>query len=131
MQLTLKVLPDRLSVCRLAPDADLPTWCAGAGLRCACWTEHETSIVCATSSVPTDVLAEHGWRALAVAGPLDFALTGILASLVEPLARTGISVFALSTFDTDYVLVRSADMERACEALASEGHVIETAQGGS
>ena len=72
--------------------------------------------------VPANVKVEPKWRCLKVKGPLDFALTGILASLANPLARAGISIFAVSTFDTDYLLVKEGDLERAAEALSIAGH---------
>jgi hypothetical protein len=91
-------------------------------LLAACWTAEETSIVCPDSEVPTDVQAETGWRALRVAGTLDFALADVLLSLLQPLAEAEIRVLALSTYDTDYVLVRETDLERARNALLSAGH---------
>ncbi|MGF1611964.1 MAG: ACT domain-containing protein [Kiloniellales bacterium] len=117
-RLTLCVLPDRLAVCRLVPDAALPPWLAwDGGLVSVTRTADELSIVCAEDRVPEAVQAERGWRALKVLGPLDFALTGILAGLAAPLAGAGISIFALSTYDTDYILVRAADLEQALIVL--------------
>ena len=80
--------------------------------------------MCDEASVPPDARAERGWRALKISGPLDFSLTGVLASLVVPLADARASIFALSTYETDYVLVRAADLPRACEVLTQAGHVI-------
>ena len=118
-RLRLSVLDERLAVCRLTPDAALPDWLAWDGaLTAVCRTAEELSLVCREAEVPAEVRAERGWRAFKVAGPLDFALTGILASLAGPLAEAGISLFAVSTFDTDYLLVREADFERARTVLA-------------
>ncbi len=117
-RLRLSVLDDRLAVCRLAPEAALPDWLTwSGGLTAVCRTAEELSLVCRDDEVPEGVRAERGWRAFKVEGPLDFALTGILAGLAAPLAEAGISVFAISTFDTDYLLVRAADLERACDVL--------------
>ena len=125
-RLTLTLLPDRLAVCRLAPDAALPPWLAwDGGLISLTRTADELSIVCAEERVPGDVQAERGWRAFKVLGPLDFALTGILAGLAAPLAEAGISLFALSTYDTDYILVRAADLERALAALRQSCDLVQ------
>ncbi len=118
-RLRLTVLDDRLAVCRLVPDAALPDWLSWTGgLTAVCRTAEELSLVCREDELPEGVRAERGWRAFKVGGPLDFALTGILAGLAAPLAEAGISIFAISTFDTDYLLVRAADLERAREVLA-------------
>ena len=79
--------------------------------------------------MPADVRREGGWRALRVAGLLDFGLTGVLASLVGPLADAGVPVFALGTFDTDWLLVRAGDLERALDALRAAGHRLEARPG--
>ncbi len=87
-------------------------------------TAGELSIVCPAALVPPGVRAEAPWQAIAVRGPLDFALTGVLASLAVPLADAGISLFAVSTFDTDYLLVRSTDASRARALLIAAGHTF-------
>jgi hypothetical protein len=124
--LNLTVLPDRMSVCRLAPGAPLPDW-AGGTLTALTRTPDELSIVCAEQRVPDGVRAENGWRALKVAGPLDFGLTGVLAALAGPLAAAKISIFALSTFDTDYLLVKETALTAATQALRRAGHHIQFA----
>ena len=93
-------------------------------------TPTELSVVCDVESVPADVEAEGPWSALAVRGPLDLNMTGVLAGLATPLANAGISIFAVSTYDTDYVLVRSHDMDRAVRVLRSAGHDIFAEAGG-
>lgn len=118
MALTLRLLPGRLAVCRLEPDSPVPEWCAGGGFRSVSWTADETSVVCPEAGVPADVRAERGWRAFMVEGPLDFGNTGVLAGIAQPLAAAGISIFAVSTFDTDYVLVRDASVDEAERVLA-------------
>jgi hypothetical protein len=87
-------------------------------------TDEELSVVCAAEDASSDAEVSRGWRALKVAGPLDFALTGVLASLAEPLSEAGISIFAISTFDTDYILVKEADLDRAVEVLSDAGHAV-------
>lgn len=87
-------------------------------------TPYELSIVCEADAVPDEVQAERGWSAVAVQGPLDLNLTGILARLAAPLEAAGISIFAVSTYDTDYILVRDGDFERAIETLRKAGHTV-------
>ena len=121
--MTLELLPTPLAICRLSADAELPAWIAG-DFQGITRTPDELSIVCDAEEVPEEVQAERGWRCLRVAGTLEFHLTGILASLASPLARAGISIFALSTFDTDYLLVKEDALEPATRALKAEGHKI-------
>lgn len=87
-------------------------------------TADELSVVCAEATVPQRVQAERGWRALRVEGPLEFSLTGVLASLAVPLAEAGISIFAISTFNTDWLLVQSVRLGEAVEALRDAGHEV-------
>ncbi|MBI5301507.1 MAG: ACT domain-containing protein [Chloroflexi bacterium] len=98
--LTLLLLRDTFAICRLALDAPIPDWARG-DLVSITRTRDEFSIVCDQRAAPRDVNCERDWRALRVAGQLDFGLTGILASLATPLADAGVSIFALSTYDTD------------------------------
>jgi len=113
------VLPETLAVCRLPADDRIPSWALELheGFISITRTPDELSIVCAQVAVPPDTQSEDGFRALMVPGPIPFEQTGVLASLANPLAAAGISIFAISTYDTDYVLVRAADLERALAAL--------------
>lgn len=122
--LALDLLPDRLAVCRLGGGEDPPAWALRSGFFSITRTGRELSVVCPEDCVPAGALAETGFRALAVAGTLDFALTGILSSLLDPLAKAAISVFAISTYDTDYILVREADLDRAVASLRGAGHRV-------
>jgi len=123
--LTLTIGPQRVAVCRLDAGAGVPDWFGAAGLPCALVrTENELSLVAPQDAVPDDVRAERDWTVLAVQGPLDFALTGVLATLSGVLARAGVPVFALSTFDTDLVLVPAARRQDAVEALRRAGHTV-------
>ncbi len=135
-RLDLVVLPGRYAVCRLPPSASVPTWATTASFSSITRTGEELSIVCAEEAVPADVHSERGWRCLRVAGTLDFGMVGVLAALLTPLATAAVSVFALSTFDTDYLLVREGDLGRAIDALRGAGHTVSVAdstntQGGS
>src|SRR5512140_2292609 len=108
MHLSLTVLPETFAVCRLAADDAVPACGTTSSIFCITRTTDELSIVALEDAAPADVRAERGWRALRLAGPIDFALTGVLASVLQPLAEARIGIFAISTFDTDYVLVRAA-----------------------
>jgi hypothetical protein len=119
------LLAGRVAVCRLAAAERVPEW-AGGSFCSVTRTAGELSVVCAESAVPGGVPCEGAWRALQVEGPLDFALTGVLASLAVPLAEAGVSIFAISTFDTDYVLVKEESLARAVNALRAAGHEVET-----
>jgi hypothetical protein len=121
---TLRVLAGTLAVCRLPPDAPLPAWAGDSPFVSLTRTAEELSVVCAEGAVPAGVESVRGWRALQVAGPLDFALTGILAALAGPLAAAGISIFALSTYDTDYLLVQAATLPQAVAVLRQAGMTV-------
>ena len=121
---SLAVLPETYAVARLAADAPEPEWARGGAFRSSTRTADELSIVCPASRVPAEVTAERDFRCLAVEGPLDFSAVGILASLTGALAEAGISLFALSTYDTDYLLVRAARLDAALAALAGAGHRV-------
>jgi len=117
-------MPGEYAVWRLPPDAPLPP--AGPGdFLSITRTADELSIVSPVAAVFPGVPAETGWRCLHVVGPLSFELTGIVASLSVPLAGAGIPIFVVSTYDTDYLLVRSNDLDSACATLRDEGHLIE------
>lgn len=123
----LSILPDRLAICRLGPDEAVPEWALASTFHSITRTDEELSVVCAERLVPPRHRCEKGWRCLKVRGPLDFSQTGILASLTAPLAEVGISVFALSTYDTDYLLVKERDLSQALAALAAHGIGLGTA----
>ena len=119
----LEPLPGRYAVCRLDPAARTPAWADGPFVSVT-RTADELSVVCSEEAVPPEVRAERGWRCLRVAGKLDFALVGVLAGLAGPLAAAGVSVFVVSTFDTDYMLVQDRDLGRAVNVLRNAGHVV-------
>lgn len=114
----LGLLVETYAVCRQAPGTELPGWLDWSGtLVSVTATAEELSIVCPAGQVPEDIRAERDWRTFKVEGPLDFALVGILARLSGALADAGVSLFALSTYDTDYLLVRADKLEVATTAL--------------
>ena len=116
--------PWALAVCRLDPGAPIPDWATRGAFHAVVRTPAELSIVCATEDVPEGVRAEKGWRCFALRGPIPFEETGVLSSLAAPLAAAGIGIFAVSTFDTDYVLVKAGNADAACRALGAAGHRV-------
>lgn len=122
--LSLTLLPRTLAICRLEPAAALPAWATASRFYAVTRTGEELSVVCEQHLVPAAVTCQRDWRCLQVAGPLDFALTGILARLAAPLADAGIPVFAISTYDTDYLLVQAGQLAAAVDALRAAGHAV-------
>ena len=117
-------MPDTFAICRLAADAKLPDWASSGSLISITRTLDELSIVCPETDIPKEVECNKGWCCFQVEGQLDFSLTGILAALATPLAQAGISIFALSTYNTDYLMVKQADKELAIKMLSQVGHQI-------
>jgi len=122
--LALSVLPDALAICRLSSDVPKPDWALAGDFFSITRTADELSIVCPQSNVPPEIQCDRDWRCLKVEGPLDLSLIGILASLTVPLARMGICIFVVSTYDTDYVLVKEKRLEEAVLVLSQEGHHV-------
>ncbi|MBI5565893.1 MAG: ACT domain-containing protein [Chloroflexi bacterium] len=122
--LTLSVLPESLMICRLDQAAAIPAWATGDFISIT-RTSDELSIVCNERDVPPGVKTDRNWRALKIEGPLDLSLTGVLASIAVPLAEAKINLFAISTFDTDYVLVKAHRVAEAIGVLRSAGHRVE------
>lgn len=125
MPLTMQVQPETLAVCRLDAAAPLPDWAMGGSFSALTRTADELSVICPQSSVPPGVTCEPNWRALKVEGQLDFAMVGVLAGISGALADARISLFAISTFDTDYILVKETDLPGAVSALRSAGYEVE------
>lgn len=121
----LSLLSEKLSVCRLTPKDVFPGWALSSRIYSITKTEDELSVVCESHLVPSGVTAEKGWIVYKVHGPLDFGLTGILASIANPLADAKVSLFAISTYDTDYVLVKEGNKARSLEALKKAGFQIQ------
>ena len=122
--LRLTVLQGEFSVWRLAADAPLPSIKPDRFLSMT-RTNDELSVVSLSTDVPEGVMAETGWRCLKVEGPLAFEMTGVLAAISAPLAHAEIAIFVVSTYDTDYLLVKAADLDRACATLRDEGFVVD------
>ena len=120
----LIVLDDEFAVARLDAADPTPAWAAQGGLSSVTRTAEELSVVCQAAGVPPGVQAERGWRCLRVAGRLDLSLTGVLASIASPLAAAKLSLFAVSTYDTDYVLVRKESLTAVIGCLNAAGHEV-------
>ena len=123
-QLTITVHPERYAICRLEPEAALPAWAVGTSFLSVTRTALELSVVCEDARVPVSAHAERDRRLLQIEGTLAFVLTGVLASIAEPLANAEISIFAVSTYDTDYLLVSDKDLHRAAQVLDAAGHSV-------
>ncbi len=116
-----RALPGAYAVCRLSPEAAVPAWAVGPFLNLT-FTDDELAIICPAERVPADVHAERDWRVLKLVGPFPFTATGVLASLAMPLARSGISLLSIATYDTDYFMVKGDAFEDAVAVLIAAGH---------
>ena len=121
--LTLTVLPNRYAVCRLDSTTAVPSWATGEFVSIT-RTKDELSIVCLEANVPSGITLAGGWRVLKCEGPLDFGLTGIVASLAEPLADAQVAIFPIATHDTDCLLIKEPALDDAIHALTSYGHAV-------
>jgi hypothetical protein len=117
VMLTMKLLEEKYGVCRLDAGEAIPAWATLGTFFSVTKTEDELSVVCDEDAIPEGLVCEKDWRILKVLGPLDFSLVGILASISKTLADCGVSIFAISTYDTDYILVKEIDIDRAVESL--------------
>lgn len=121
----LELLQSTFAVVRLGPADPIPGWAVDGDMLSITRTRDELSIVCDVNRVPPETTCRRGWRCLKVEGPLDFDIVGVLASLAGALARANVAIFVISTFDTDYVLVGEASLDRAVAALRAAGHTID------
>lgn len=124
----LSVLHERLAVCRLEPREELPSWATKTAFFSVTRTRDELSVVCPEGNVPAGVEHDKGWCALKLEGPFDFSQVGMLVSVAAPMAEAGVSIFAVSTFDTDYVLVKEERLETAVSVLRDYGHEVRDAE---
>lgn len=116
-------LQDTFAIVRLPPSEDMPRWASGE-LVSITRTADELSIVCKESAVPAGSQADRGWQCLKVEGPMPLTMVGVAAEFTSLLAKAGVSVFLISTFDTDYILVKGDALERAADALRGGGHSV-------
>jgi hypothetical protein len=125
-RLTLDLLSANFAICLLPPDAPTPHWALNSNFFTISRTPEELSVIVSENQVPPELKCEKHFRALKVKGPLEFNAIGILASLAGPLAEAGVSIIAISTYLTDYILVRQKDLEQAVKTLQTFGHTIHT-----
>ena len=123
-KLNLSLLPHLYAVCQFHPDKHIPYWALIGNFVSLTRTAEELSIVCQQDNVPEDVEAERGWRCVQVQGAFDFSVSGVNASLAVPLADADISVLAIATYATEYLLVKEKDVERALQVLKRAGHSV-------
>ncbi|HEX6552511.1 MAG TPA: ACT domain-containing protein [Ktedonobacteraceae bacterium] len=123
-KLSLSLLPHTYAVCQFHPDKHIPYWALMGDFVSLTRTNEELSIACQEDNVPDDIEAERGWRCLQVQGAFDFSAAGVHASLAIPLAEADISVLAIATYATDYLLIKEKNVERALQVLERAGHYI-------
>ena len=124
--LQLLTVPGRFAVCKLAAASPIPTWATAGDFFSVTRTADELSVVCRSEVVPDGITCERDWCCLRVAGAMPFTLVGVLASLTMPVARAGVGIFAISTFDTDYLLMKATEVDQAIAAWRAVGHVVVT-----
>jgi hypothetical protein len=122
----LRLHPVVMAIAHTSSEAEIPPWADRRGFSYIMRTPDSLTIVCAQSSIPKGVPSDRDWRCFEVQGPLDLSLTGVLASLTAPLARAGVPVFALSSYETDFILVKEARLVEARQALEGAGFVVDT-----
>ena len=118
------LLAGQMSICRLDATSMVPDWAVEGGFFSVTRTDDELSMVCPEEVVPDEARSEGGWRMLKLEGPFEFSEVGVLASVAAPLAEAGVGIFAVSTFDTDYVLVKEEQLRPAVAALRGRGHEV-------
>ncbi len=123
-KVVLQLVAGEFAVVRLPPSEPVPAWAGSTVFSSVTRTADELSIICPAPQLPTGIKAERGWRMLKIAGPLDFGAIGIMVSVAEPLARAGVSLLTVGTFDTDYVLVKADRLADASRALETAGHTV-------
>ena len=123
-QLKFRLLSCPYAIVRLAPNAQVPDWALKGDFTSVTRTLDELSIVCATENLPADVQSSHRWICLRLEGPFPFSQTGVLLSFIEPLSTNGIPIFAVSTYDTDYVLIQEEFTSASLNVLQEAGHEL-------
>jgi hypothetical protein len=126
MHLKFQQFPGSFAICRLPPDAPIPELTSDVPFISATRTADELSIVCPAAHAPASAKCEGLWTCFKLEGPFPFSLTGVLASFIDPLAEHGVPIFAISTFDTDYVLVKEEHALTARQTLQAAGHELVT-----
>lgn len=118
------LLPETLAICKLSHATRIPDWGLDGKFVSITRMADEISIVCPQDKIPQGITSDQGWRCLKVEGPFDFSATGVVASFTRPLSAAGIAILVISTYDTDYLMVREKDLEGAIQVLSDEGHGV-------
>lgn len=124
MKFTLSILNDTFAICRFPKNFTIPEWAHKGRFYSLTQTDDELSIVCSQENIGEADKVDKGWKALKVEGPLDLSLIGIIADLSSILANGGIGIFTVSTYDTDYILVKEENLEKAIDLLTKAGHTV-------
>jgi hypothetical protein len=123
-KLRFRQLADTFAIARLAPDAAIPPWATTGVFTAITRTADELSIVCPTKNLPPDIHSSHRWICLKLEGPFQFSQTGVLLSFIQPLSENGIPIFAISTYDTDYVLIQEEFAGATLNLMRTAGHEL-------
>ena len=118
MKFILSILPEKLGICRLSERSEIPEWAQDINFCSITRTKTELSIVCSQDEIPGGVLVERDWRAFKLEGDLGIESVGVIATLSKPLADAGVSIFNISTYETNYVLVEDKNLAKAVEVLS-------------
>ena len=124
LAMRLNLFPDQFAICQLAASEGLPSWASDSSFVVQARDARESTVVCQQRLVPPHITAARNWKCFQVDGVLDFSLVGIISSLTSALAVNNISVYVVSTFSSDYLLIREADLENAIQAWQNAGHEI-------
>lgn len=122
--ITLRTVPGRYAIARLAQDAQVPDWANGSGLSAAIRADDELTIVCLQDRIPDGVKVAPNWRCLRSIGPFAFDASGIVLSIISPLSTQGVGVFVICTFDGEHILVAEKQWEQSLVLLREAGHLL-------
>jgi len=123
--LTLDLLEGKFVICRLSPSSSLPSWAFTGPFMSITKTNDELSIITIDDNrLPKDIQCERNWKCFKLKGPFPFDMTGVLSSILNPLAKADIGILAISTFDTDYVMVKENNLQIAVDVLKQNGHTV-------
>jgi len=123
--LTLDLLEGNFVICRLSPSSSLPSWAFTGPFISITKTNDELSIITIDDNrLPKDIQCERNWKCFKLKGPFPFDMTGVLSSILNPLAKADIAILAISTFDTDYVMIKEKNLQIAIDVLKQNGHTV-------
>ena len=123
-QLKLSLLEDFFGICVFESNASISEWAGTASFCSITRTEKKLTVVCPQNIIPADIEHERDWRCFRIDGSFDLNQIGVISSLAAPLAQAGISIFVVSSYDTDYILVKEEKVEQAIAVLSGDGHSI-------